>query len=103
MFEVKIIGNKVKIVGNVKSLSHYDEIKNSVDTVISNRKKDKDVIVELVDSISLTSSVIGYFNFTKIVNKDGINLKVLVNDERLYELLNDLGLVSLFQVGRGSK
>jgi len=95
MFDIEIVGNRVKITGNVKSITHYNEIKSSVDSIIHHSK---DVVVELVDSISLTSSVIGYF--TKIVNVDSVSLKLYVSDERLYELLNELGVAELFNVQR---
>ena len=93
MIEIESMGNKLKIRGNVKSISHYNDIKSSIDQMIQNQK---DIVVELLDSISLTSLVIGYF--TKIVNIDEVVLRLHIGDERLFELLDDLGLIQVFNV-----
>jgi len=95
MIKIEHTGNKLRINGNVKSISHYNDIKSSVDQIIQNQN---DVLIELIDSISLTSSVIGYF--TKIVNVDNITLRIHVTDERLFALLDDLGLVQVLNVQR---
>jgi len=87
------MGNKLKIEGNVKAISDYNDIKGSVDQIIQSQK---DVIVELVDSMALTSSTIGYF--TKIVNVNNVTLRLYVGDERLFSLLDDLGLVQVLNV-----
>ena len=55
-----------------------------------------EVVVHLMDSISITSAVIGYF--TKLVVKDNIRVELYVRDEDLYALLNDLNLVELLDV-----
>jgi len=93
MIKIESKGNKLVVKGNIKSVEHYNDIKNNIDQIIRNQEH---IIVELVDSISLTSSVIGYF--TKIVNIDKINLKLYVNDEKLFELLDDLGLLQMLNV-----
>ncbi|SFV71337.1 hypothetical protein MNB_SV-13-1490 [hydrothermal vent metagenome] len=46
--------------------------------------------------MSLTSSVIGYF--TKIVNVNDVTLRLYVQDEGLFSLLDDLGLVQVLHV-----
>jgi len=91
--ELRVSGNRVVVKGNVKSISDFNDIKNSVDAIISTSKH---VVLELVDSISLTSSVIGYLS--KLVNVDKIMVEMYVGDQGLYDLLSDLGLVSLFKV-----
>jgi len=96
MLKIERVGNKLIIEGNVKSISHYNDIKGHVDQIIQTQKN---VIIELVDSMSLTSSVIGYF--TKIVNVDDVTLRLYVKDERLFSLLDDLGLVQVLNVQRG--
>jgi len=85
--------NKIKVEGNVKSISDYNELKNSIDQIV---KSQKNIIVEFVDSMSLTSSAIGYF--TKLVNVDNVVLKLYVNDKQLFELLDDLGLIQVLNV-----
>jgi len=98
MIKIENYGNKIKVKGNIKSIAHYNELKDNIETIIISHKS---VEVELIDSMSLTSSVIGYF--TKIVNLDNVVLKLSINDERLFELLDDLGLVQVLNVQRMSK
>jgi len=91
--ELKVSGNRVIIKGNVKSVNDFTDIKNAVDAITSTNKY---VVIELVDSISLTSSVIGYLS--KLVNVDNITVELYIADKGLYDLLNDLGLITLFKV-----
>jgi len=91
--ELNVSGTRVVVKGNVKSISDFNDIKNAVDSIIMTSKH---VVIELVDSISLTSSVIGYLS--KLVNVDGVTVELYVGDKGLYDLLNDLGLISLFKV-----
>lgn len=86
-------GTIVTIEGNIKSVSDFKEIKSVIDSLTEQHKS---VSIFIVDSFSITSSVIGYFN--KLVLKDEVVLSMRVNDDRLYELLNDLNLISLFHV-----
>jgi hypothetical protein len=85
--------NIVTITGNIKSVSDYQEIKKAVDSLVDTHKN---IVIEIKDSISITSSIIGYF--TKLVQKEGISLSIKVSDTNLMELFDDLNLVSLFQV-----
>jgi len=85
--------NIVTISGNIKSVTDYQRIKDTIDTLIITHKS---IIIEIKDSISITSSIIGYF--TKLVQKEGIDLSIKVGDESLMELFDDLNLISLFKV-----
>jgi len=91
--ELDVMGNRLVIKGNVKSVKNYEDIKSAIDSIISSNKY---VIIELTNSISLTSSVIGYLS--KLVNVDGVKVELYVRDDGLYELLSDLGLINLFRV-----
>jgi len=93
MIKIIPMENKIKVEGNVKSISDYNELKNSIDQIV---KSQKNIIVEFVDSMSLASSAIGYF--TKLVNVDNVVLKLYVNDKQLFELLDDLGLIQVLNV-----
>lgn len=84
-------GNTVTIEGNIKSVSDFQLIKSTIDGV-----NDSNIYLIINDSFSITSSVIGYLN--KLIHKDGITISMRVNDDRLYDLLNDLNLISLFNV-----
>ncbi len=91
--EISTAGNVVTIKGNIKTVSDYQEIKSTLDSMITTHKS---ITINIPDSISITSSVIGYF--TKLVQKEKIDLSIKVGDSDLMELFDDLGLVSLFKV-----
>jgi len=88
--EISTSGNTVTISGNIKSVSDYQTIKTSLDALIRNDR----IVINITDSISITSSVIGYFN--KLVLKDKINIEMNIGNEQLMELLEDLNLASIF-------
>jgi hypothetical protein len=95
--EIKIINPKEMIIsGNIKTVSDYLEIKGSIASLL--KEGGKDLAVSLPDSVSITSSVIGYF--LKLVYQDGVKLRVLVGDQRLFKLLEDLRLAEAFCVAK---
>jgi len=85
--EISTTSNIVKIEGNIKSISHFQEIKTTLDLLINSHKE---IVIELKDSISITSSVLGYFN--KLILKDKIKIYLRVGDSKLISLLSDLNL-----------
>lgn len=87
--------NIITIDGNIKSISDFQKIKSSTDFVI---KTHKNITIKITDSLSITSSVIGYFN--KLVLKDGINITMIIGNEQLMNLLHDLNLVSTFNASK---
>jgi len=90
--QVTISSNTLTIVGNIKSVNDYQEIKTVTDALV---KDHKTIIVIVEDSLSITSSVIGYFN--KIVLKDAVDMSMKVGNTQLMELLSDLNLTSVFK------
>lgn len=90
--DVETSGNIVTITGNIKSISDFQSIKRALDLLTF---KQDSVIIEIKDSISVTSSVIGYFN--KLVLKDEINITLHVGNEKLMALLDDLNLATVFK------
>ncbi len=89
--QITTSGNMAVITGNIKSVSDFQEIKNSLDMLKTNNST---IIVEVKDSISITSSVIGYLN--KLVLKDKKTLQLKVGNSQLLELLDDLNLTQVF-------
>ena len=89
--QVTISSNSITIVGNIKSVNDYQEIKTSVATLVNNNREINFIVK---DSLSITSSVIGYLN--KLVLKDGIKISMQVGDAQLMELLEDLNLKTVF-------
>ena len=90
--EIESSSNIITINGNIKSVSDFSHIKNLVDKIIVEHKK---ITINIEDSLTITSSVIGYFN--KLVLKDKINLEIKIGNEQLMRLLDDLNLVSTFK------
>ena len=91
--EVSTSSNLVTISGNIKSVNDFQSIKSTLDSLKSSNST---IIIEILDSLSITSSVIGYMN--KLVLKDKINLNLKVGNAQLYELLDELNLISIFKV-----
>ena len=94
MIKIKRNGNILDIYGNIKSIQDYEAIKSEVDSIIHSYDS---VVLNLHDSISITSSVIGYLN--KLVD-EGKRVSINVKDDMLYNLFNELNLISLFNVRR---
>jgi len=88
--------NSITITGNIKTVMDYQTIKENIDTVVETHQK---ISIHIVDSISMTSSIIGYFN--KLILKDKIQVDMKVSNEQLLELLEDLNLTALFHVTKG--
>lgn len=92
---VKVVdGNTVEIKGNIKSLDDYNEIKRVTQELVS--KGTTEMTINVIDSLSMVSSVIGYF--IKLINIDKVDLHINVWDKRLYSLLDQLSLTDLFKV-----
>lgn len=93
--EVKVTGpSEVSIIGTIKTMGDYQEIKRIIQEQIDTGNSN--LTVKIPDSFSITSSVIGYF--LKIINKDGVSLSMQIKDERLYKILKDLNLIDIFKV-----
>ncbi|EJF07534.1 hypothetical protein ThvES_00003770 [Thiovulum sp. ES] len=84
----------ITIEGNIKSVSDYTEIQGNLHSTTN--EGHKTVTIKILDSISITSSVIGIF--LKVIKKDGIALTVEVGNKHLYDLLNELNLLAVFNV-----
>jgi hypothetical protein len=91
--EIVASGSTVTINGNIKSISDFQEIKSTLDKVTA---KDSDITLVIEDSISITSSVIGYLN--KLILKDNIKIEMQIGNEDLISLLDDLNLSEVFNV-----
>jgi len=91
---VKREGNVIEIEGNIKSLEDFEKIKYTIEEIMPT----KSITLNLKDSISITSSVIGYLN--KLVNVDGVEVYLNVKTQELYDLLRDLDLDKVFHIRR---
>ena len=93
--DIKSVSNVITITGNIKSISDFAKLKSLVDGVTS---LNQSITINIVDSISITSSVIGYFN--KLILKDKIQLKMNIGSAQLMRLLDDLHLTLTFKAKR---
>jgi len=93
--DISVAGRTVTITGNIKSIGDYQTLKDTLERVVANEKS---IMINIKDSISITSSVIGYL--TKLVQKDDIDVQIKVGDENLYELFDEINLIQLFKVTR---
>jgi hypothetical protein len=93
--EVKVSGaSEVTVYGDIKSIEDYQEIKNAVKGLVSSGKNS--LVIKIPDSLSMTSSVIGFL--LKLTYGDQVKIAMLVKDERLYNLLDVLNLITVFDV-----
>jgi hypothetical protein len=93
--EIKSSSNSITITGNIKAVADFQLIKQTIDAVVATHKS---IIINVVDSLSITSSVIGYLN--KLILKDKIDMRLSVGNEQLLHLLADLNLLSTFKAHR---
>jgi len=95
--EISSSFNTITVKGNIKAVSHYEEIKREIEKIISNTPDTTNIKILILESISITSSIIGYL--CKLVD-EGIHLEMHVQNDRLHELLDDLNLIPLLNVKR---
>ena len=93
--DISSSANVVTITGNIKSVSDFQSIKSTIDSL---KDSNSTITLDIRDSISITSSVIGYLN--KLVLKDSIDLNMKIANEQLMHLLEDLNLTATFKAKR---
>ncbi len=93
--EIRSSSGNVTITGNIKTIADFQNIKQTIDGVVAAHKL---ITINIIDSLSITSSVIGYLN--KLVLKDKVDLRLNIGNEELFNLLDDLNLVSTFKAHR---
>ena len=86
--------SELTISGNIKSIEDGVEIKEAV--IALTKGGATGLVLRIRDSFSMTSTVIGFL--MKLVNIDQIRVSLLVEDSRLYQLLEELSLVQPFNV-----
>jgi len=91
--KLSIDDSMLTITDNIKSVEDFQDIKIALDKM---KNSYTSISIKILNSLSITSSVIGYL--MKLIHKDGVRLSVTVGDERLVDLLNDLGLSSELNV-----
>ncbi len=84
--------NILTISGNIKSVSHAHILAEEINQII---KDFKEIKIRILDSISITSSVIGHL--CKLASL-GHSIELHVTNKELYGLLDDLKLTQLLKV-----
>ncbi|SFV66422.1 hypothetical protein MNB_SM-5-1429 [hydrothermal vent metagenome] len=93
--DIQTVGNSVTITGNIKTIGDYQAIKSTLESLAATSTS---ITIDIKDSISITSSVIGFL--TKLVQKDKVDIQIKVGNANLYELFDEINLVQLFKVTR---
>jgi hypothetical protein len=91
---VRTSPSELTITGNIKTTSDYLEIRKAVTDLVGQGATA--MKIDLVDSLSMPSSVIGFF--VKLIHRDKVRVTMLIHDHRLVELLEELSLAELFGV-----
>lgn len=91
--------NELVITGNIKSIEDSQDIKKAIQAL--QEKGAKSVLLRVIDSFSMTSTVIGYL--MKLVNIDKLTISLVIGDPRLYQLLEELSLLQAFNVRSAGK
>ena len=89
--ELKQTGSMIEVNGVIKTINDSQLLVNA----IKDASRNGSVNIKINDSFSIPSTVIG--ELLKIKDS-GVSVSLEVGDEILYELLDDLNLVSTFKV-----
>ena len=89
--DIRQTGNMIEVDGVIKTINDSQILVNA----IKDASRNGSVIIKINDSFSLPSTVIG--ELLKIKD-NGVKITLEVKDEILYELLDDLNLVTIFNV-----
>jgi hypothetical protein len=87
-------GNTIDIVGNIKTIEDYIEIKACTEQMV--RSGESKVVLNISESFAMTSSLIGHL--CKLHGRDKIEVQVNVDNDNLYKLLDSLSLLGIFSV-----
>jgi hypothetical protein len=89
--ELKQSGSMIEVSGVIKTINDSQVLVDA----IKSASRGGSVIIKINDSFSIPSTVIG--ELLKIKDS-GVSVTLEVGDDILYELLDDLNLVSAFKV-----
>jgi hypothetical protein len=89
--EIIKTNNVVEVEGIIKTMNDAHKLNDT----LNNFKEGSLVVIKIKDSFAMPSVVIG--NLLKKV-EEGVNIKLEVKSDILYEVLNDLNLVNKLNV-----
>jgi len=83
---------QITITGNIKTTEDYLAIRRHCQDLVD--AGIRAFTLRIHESLSMPSSVIGYF--VKLVKRDQVAIRMEIEDPRLLELLDELGLTETF-------
>jgi hypothetical protein len=86
--------NVLVVEGRITSIEDYVGIRDGLNSLIE--EGNQELTLKIVDSKTITSSVIGFL--MKLVNHDKIKVTIEVGAEELYKSLATMHLTELFNV-----
>jgi len=91
--EIKVVGSQELVVtGIIKTIDDSMQVRGELQKLYEGGAKS--ITLRIEDSFALPSAVIGYL--MKLVNRDKVRLTLQAGDSRLYELLEELQLATVF-------
>ncbi len=87
--------NELVLSGPIKTIDDSMAVRAEVQKLVEEGASS--LVLRIEDSFALPSAVIGYL--MKLVNRDKVRLTLLAGDHRLRELLDELQLSGIFNVG----
>ena len=89
------IQTEIYIKDTIKSISDNDKLKHAIENAWHNNNE-KPIHLHVKDSFIITSSVIGFL--IKFIKKDKIPIYIYVYNDELYEMLDDMNLISVLNI-----
>lgn len=86
--------DRVEISGKFNSYENYVKIKKAIQNLINSGSKE--IELEFLDALTITSTMIGYFAKSSQVN--GVKFILIIHNERLIQLMTHLGLDQAFDI-----
>lgn len=95
MYEMKIevTDSEIVVDGNIKSFSDSKNLKDAIALFMQNNNK---IILNIKNSLIITSEVIGYL--IKLYSKDRVNITIKCGNPHLVTLLDNLNLKDIISI-----
>jgi len=92
MVDVTVNDNVVIIKCDITNIDDFEKIKSITEPL----KNKKGLVIEIIDSVYITSSLIGYLY--KLKEKGEVDLIIKIAKNELKEVFEDLNLLEVFKV-----
>lgn len=91
--QIESKGSVVTIHGDIRTIEHSEAIKAELETIVRDHD---DLTLNIVDSSTIISSVIGYLVKLNFMHK--VHLSVNVGNQRLFNMIQELELQRVLNV-----